>query len=308
MSTRRRALLILAGANCLFAGSYVTAKLALATWPFASLNMVRFTVAAAVLAPYLWQHRQDLPRGRSDQLRLAAMCALGFIGNKAFEYWGLSLSTATDMALLIGAEALVTVVLSVLLLHERIRSFEGAGLILGGFGIYLVVVGGLRLPSGFGHGQLLGNLLIVLSLVLEACFTIVGKTVVARYPPFLVTAAVVAGSLVAWWPAGLSALAVRHWPGLTWGVVVAALYLGVVTTVLGYWAWFYGLQRVMPGALAPLLFIQPLVGTGLAIAVRGERPGPATLVGGALVLAGVVLVVATRQAPADALPASPGAG
>lgn len=301
MSGRRRALLILAGANCLWAGSYVTGKAALATWPFASVNMLRFTIAAAVLFPYLWRQRHLLPRGRGDQLRLAAMCGLGFIGNKAFEYWGLSLSTATDMALLIAAEALVTVLLSILFLGERIRRWETAGLLVGGFGVYLVVVGGLRLPTGFGGGQALGNLLILVSLVLEAAFTVVGKTVVSRYPPFLVTAAIVTGSLVAWWPAGLAALAVRGWPPLTWGVVVGGLYLGLVTTVIGYWAWFYGLQRVMPGAMAPLLFIQPL-----AVLIRSERPGLATLIGGGLVLAGVSLVVSQRH-PAEAAPVA-GAG
>ncbi|MHB8393185.1 MAG: DMT family transporter [Candidatus Dormibacteria bacterium] len=303
MTQRRRALLILAAVNCLFAGSYVTAKLALSTWPFASLNMLRFAIAGAVLAPYLWRHRRLLPRERQDQLRLLAMCALGFVGNKAFEYWGLSLTTATDMALLIGAEALFTVVLSVLILAERIRRWETVGLVAGGLGIYLVVVGGLRLPAGFGANQALGNLLIVISLLLEALFTIVGKTVVARYPPFLITAAVVTGSLVAWGPAGLAALAVRHWPPVTLGVVAAGLYLGIVTTVVGYWGWFYGLRRVMPGALAPLLFIQPLVGTALAILIRGEHPGTATLIGGGLVLAGVTLVIGTRQ-PAEAAPAA----
>ncbi|MHB1501211.1 MAG: DMT family transporter [Candidatus Dormibacteria bacterium] len=308
MRPERRALLILAGANCLFAGSYITAKLALTTWPFASLNMLRFTVAALVLAPYLWRHRRLLPRDRPDQLRLAAMCALGFIGNKAFEYWGLSLSTATDMALLIGAEALATVVLSVLLLGERIRRVETLGLVLGGGGIYLIVAGGLRLPGGFGSGHLLGNLLILLSLLLEACFTIVGKTVVSRYPPFLVTSAIVCGSLVAWWPAGLSALAARDWAGLSWNVVAAGLYLGILTTVVGYWAWFYGLQRVMPGAVAPLLFIQPLVGTALAVLIGGERPGLATLFGGLLVIAGVIMVVVTRQPLASSPPAAAGGG
>lgn len=306
MSGRRSALLILAGANCLWAGSYVAGKAALTTWPFASLNMLRFTIAAAVLVPYLWRNRRLLPRGRADQLRLAAMCALGFVGNKAFEYWGLSLSSATDMALLIGAEALVTVLLSILFLGERIRRWETAGLLAGGFGVYLVVVGGLRLPTGFGGGQTLGNLLILLSLVLEAIFTVVGKTVVSRYPPFLVTAAIVIGSLVAWWPAGLAALAVRGWPPLTWGVAAGGLYLGLVTTVIGYWAWFYGLQRVMPGAMAPLLFIQPLVGTALAVLIRSERPGVATLVGGGLVLAGVSLVLSQRH-PAEAAPVA-GAG
>jgi drug/metabolite transporter (DMT)-like permease len=306
MSQRRLAFLALILANCLWAASYVIGKDALATWPFASLNMLRFTIAAVVLAPYLWRNRSLLPRGRPDQLRMAAMCALGFIGNKAFEYWGLSLTTATDTALLIAAEAMATVVLSVIILGERVRRWETAGLVVGGFGVYLVVMGGLRLPDNFSGGQALGNLLVLFSLVLEAGFTVVGKTVVSRYPPFLLTAAVVTGSLIAWWPAGLTALAVRGWPSLTWGVLLAAIYLGVFTTSIGYWAWFYGLQRVMPGAVAPLLFIQPLLGSALAILIRGERPGVATLVGGTLVLGGVALVVGQRHPKADAPTASAG--
>lgn len=308
MSPRTRALLILAGSNCLWAGSYVAGKAALGTWPFASLNMLRFTIAGVALAPYLWSHRGQLPRTTPDRLRLGAMCLLGFVGNKAFEYWGLSLSTASDMALLIAAEALVTVVLSVLVLRERIRLLEAAGLLVGGFGVYLVVVGGWRLPSGFGGGQALGNLLIVISLVMEAGFTVVGKTLVSRYPPFLVTAALVVGSLIAWWPAGLAQLAQSGWPGPTLGLVVGGLYLGLITTVVGYWAWFYGLQRVMPGAMAPLLFIQPLVGTALAVLLQGDQPGLPTLVGGGLVLAGVTLVVGQRQAGPGATPAGAGGG
>ena len=41
------------------------------------------------------------------------MCCLGFVGTKALEYWGLSLTTASDTAILIAAEALATVLLSV---------------------------------------------------------------------------------------------------------------------------------------------------------------------------------------------------
>ena len=307
-SQRGRAVLILAASNCLWAGSYVAGKDALANWPVASLNMLRFTIAGLVLAPYLWANRRRLPRGRGYRTRLAAMCLLGFIGNKAFEYWGLSLSNATDMALLIAAEALVTVLLSVLLLKERVRAVQAGGLLAGGFGVYLVVVGGLRPPSAFGGPQAVGNLLIIISLVMEAGFTIVGKTVADRYPPFLITAAVVVGSLVAWWPAGLIQLGSAGWPAPTWAVIGGGLYLGLITTVVGYWAWFYGLQRVMPGAMAPLLFIQPLVGTALAVLLRGERPGVATLLGGAMVLMGVFLVAVERHPSPSAPPASAGGG
>ncbi|MGH7697446.1 MAG: DMT family transporter [Candidatus Dormibacteria bacterium] len=297
---RQRALLVLIATNCLWAGSYVAGKTALADWPFASLNMLRFTIASLLLAPLLWRQRHLLPRQRGDRWRLLAMCLLGFVANKALEYLGLSLTTASDTALLIAAEALATVALSVALLGERLRRLAGLGLALGAAGVYLVVEGGLRLPALVGSHSL-GNLLVVASLVLEAGFTVIGKTVVERYPPLLITAAVVAGSLLAWWPAGLAALAVRGWPGLSGPGWLGAIYLGAVGTALCYWGWLYGLRRVMPGATAPLLFIQPLLGAALAVLIRGERPGLATLVGGLLILGGVTTVVGQRR-PAPRAP------
>jgi drug/metabolite transporter (DMT)-like permease len=300
MSGRQRALLVLAFTNCLFAGSYVAGKAALATWPFASVNMLRFTIAGILLLPALWRGRRLLPRDHGDRWRLVAMCGMGFIGTKALEYWGLSLTTASDTALLIAAEALATVLLSVAFLHERVRVLESLGLLLGGFGVYLVVEGGLRTPALLSGPQSVGNLLVVASLLLEAGFTVIGKTVVERYPPLLITAAVVAGSLVAWWPAGVAALWVRHWPGMSLGGWIGVFYLGAITTALCYWLWLWGLKRVMPGAMAPLLFIQPLVGTALAVWIRGERPSLATLLGGVLILAGVTTVVTHRRAEPEA--------
>lgn len=303
MSGRQRALLVLAGTNCLWAGSYVAGKAALADWPFASVNMLRFTIAAALLLPVLWRGRHQLPSARGDRWRLLAMCGLGFGGNKALEYWGLSLTSATDTALLIAAEALATVLLSVALLSERIRALEALGLLLGGLGVYLVVEGGLRAPTGLSGSHSLGNLLVVASLVLEAGFTVIGKTVVDRYPPLLITAAVVSGSLVAWWPAGLASLRLAGWPPLSLAGWLGIVYLGAITTALCYWGWLWGLKRVMPGAVAPLLFIQPLLGTALAVWIRGERPSWATLLGGGLILLGVTTVV-TRRDPAPEAPAA----
>ncbi|HVC38834.1 MAG TPA: DMT family transporter [Candidatus Dormibacteraeota bacterium] len=306
MSGRQRALLVLAGTNCLWAGSYIAGKAALANWPFASVNMVRFTIAAAILLPFLWRGRHRLPTAAGDRWRLIAMCLLGFVGNKALEYLGLSLTTASDTALLIAAEALATVLLSAALLSERIRRLEAVGLLLGGLGVYLVVEGGVRAPTVLAGPASLGNLLVVASLVLEAGFTVIGKTVVDRYPPLLLTAAAVTGSLIAWWPAGLAALWARGWPTLSMAGWIGIVYLGAVTTALCYWAWLWGLKRVMPGAMAPLLFIQPLLGTGLAVWIRGEHPSWATLLGGLLILLGVTTVVVRREPAAEAPVASAG--
>jgi len=57
----------------------------------------------------------------------------------------------------------------------------------------------------------------------------------------------------------------------------------------------------MPGAMAPLLFIQPLLGTGLAVWIRGEHPSLPTLFAGVLILLGFTTVVQRREpAPGSA--------
>ncbi len=259
-----------------------------------------------VLSPVLWRGRHQLPRTAPDRWRIVAMCGLGFGATKALEYLGLSLTSATDTALLIAAEGLATVGLSWLFLRERIGRVQALGLAAGLVGVYLVVEGGVRLPTGLAGPGTLGNVLVVLALVFEAGFTIVGATIAARYPPLLITAAVVTGSLVVWWPAGLASLALRGWPGLTPAGVLGAVYMGLISTAVCYWAWFFGLRRVRPGSLAPLLFIQPVVGTLLAVWIRGERPGAATLLGGALVLGGVATVVRERRPGPRVVPAGAG--
>ena len=109
--------------NALWAGTYAAGKTALTQLSFIELNALRFTLATLVLLPVLWSGRGIAARELSDRnsLReLARLVVLGFVLNKAFEYAGLSLSTAVDVALLIATESIFTAVLSWIVLNEPV--------------------------------------------------------------------------------------------------------------------------------------------------------------------------------------------
>jgi drug/metabolite transporter (DMT)-like permease len=297
MSVRRTALLVVIACNVLWAGSYVAGKAALDQVPFATLNALRFGIATVVLAPIVWRGRALLPRQRRDRLALLAIAAFGFCGNKALEFLGLSLTTATDTALLITSESLVTLLLAVLVLGERLQRRTALALAVAAAGVYVIVERGLTAPHLPRGGEALGDLLVVASLALESCATIAGASLLSRSrSPAVVTAAAIALSLVVWLPAGagiavhsgLPHLGVAGWSGV--------LYLALVTTCIAYIGWYWGLQRLSAQDVTPLLLVQPLAGTLAAAVVRGERPGTATIAGGLLVLAGVALV-ALRRGP-----------
>lgn len=295
MPSRRTALLVVITCNLLWAGSYVAGKAALDEVPFVTLNALRFAIAGLIFAPVVWRGRHLLPRDRGGRLRLLAIAAFGFCGNKALEFLGLSLTTATDTALLITSESLVTLLLAVVLLGERLQPRTAVALGVGAVGVYVLVEGGLVAPHLLRGGQGTGDALVVGSLMLESVATVSGARLMRGGAPFTVTGAAIMLSMLVWGPAELGVGLHSGAPHISAAGWAGILYLAVMATVVAYSGWFWGLQRLSAQDVTPLLLVQPLAGTLIAAVVRGERPGASTLFGGACVLAGVALVALRRE-------------
>ncbi len=296
---------MLAIGNTLWGGTYAAGKQALSCLSFAELNAVRFSIATLLMAPALWSGRRliaDQLRGRQSMWELARLVLLGFVLNKAFEYAGLAMSTAVDVALLIAAESLFTAVLSWTVLGERVTRSGVAALVAGGAGVYLVVARGV-LPNVEGPGgaaRIIGDLLVVAALFFEAGYTITGKASLARVPPLLLTSISVAGSLAVWIPASAIEMAREGIPQMTAAAWLSVAYMAVFGTVAGYWMWFRALSRVGASVAAPFLFIQPLVGAALGVVLLGESLTLPTVAGAALILASLAMVTAGARTSKEA--------
>src|SRR5262249_26221756 len=159
-----------------------------------------------------------------------------------FEYFGLALSTASDVALLISTESLFTALLSWTVLRERVTRTGIAALVVGLAGVYLVVERGL-VPNlgggGAGAARVLGGVLGIGAVVLEGGYTIRGKSMLGRVPALPLVSITLMGGLLVWLPAGAVAVAHSGLPRLTGGEWLAVLYMALVATVAGYWMWFY---------------------------------------------------------------------
>lgn len=297
--TPRGAMLMLVLCNLLWAGSYVAGKEALAALSPVELNALRFSVAGLLFGPLLWRHRAHLRLDRRDLPRLALLCLLGFVLNKAAEYTGLSLTTAAETALLIASESIFTAVMAWLILRERVQRGTVAGLLVGALGVYVVIEDGLRLPHLGGGTQVLGDLLVVLSLVFAALYTVLGKRSLARYPGLLIVASSVIGSLAVWLPAASINIAHSGLPHLDAAAWAGVLYLATGGTVLPYIGWLAALRYVGAANAGVTLFLQPLAGAVLAIVVLGERPSWTALAGGLCIVGGVWLAGRAQSEAAE---------
>lgn len=256
------------------------------------MNALRMIISALVLLPLLIMRRKDLHLTRRDLPQLLVLALVGFVINKVLEFGGLALTTASDVALLITSESIFTALLSWLLLRERVRLSTVCALLLGFFGVYLIVERSLlpTLPAGGGILRVVGDLLVVLALIFESFYTVRGKALLVKHSPLLVTSAAIVGSTIFWIPFAGGEIMMRGWPTISWQGWLGLIWLALMATVVAYLAWFKGLEKVEGTTAAIILFIQPLLGTLLALLLLGEQLSSMTLIGGGLILLSVYLI------------------
>jgi drug/metabolite transporter (DMT)-like permease len=287
---------VLLFANLVYATSYVVTRVTLADVPPALLALGRLTIAAIVLWPLV--RTLEAPAARPDHCdawRIVAMGAVGFAGAYACSHWGLVRSTATNAALLIIVEPMSIMLLSPALLGERLRRREAAGATVALAGTALVVLNGV---PGLTHAvapHWRGDLLLALAGVAYGAYTLIGRDVLARHGPVLVTA-----RSIGWGAVVMAPLAVIEWvggarPAPTVAAVAGVLYLAVVITALGYLVWNWALARVSAPRASIFLTVQPIGGAVLGVVLLREPLTAFTAAGAALIVLGLWLTVADRE-------------
>ena len=283
---------ILIAANGAWATSYVAAKFALQETSVTMMLALRMSISALILLPFLIIKRKALHLHVKDLPQLLLLSLVGFVINKLFEFGGLALTTASDVALLITAESIFTAALSWLVLHERCRRQTVFALGLGFVGVYLIVEQSVipTIPVGGGVWRIIGDLLVILALLIEAFYTVRGKALLVKHSPLLITSASIVGSTLFWVPVAGWEMYTTGWhmPGLL--TLISIGWLALVCTVFAYLAWFQGLTRITGSAAASTLFIQPLLGTLLAIVLLHDHLTPATVCGGLLIIVSVYFI------------------
>ncbi|HCJ33750.1 MAG TPA: hypothetical protein DHV65_05560 [Ktedonobacter sp.] len=279
-------------ANALWAASYVAAKFALTDTSLIIMLALRMGISALVLLPFLITMRKNLNLSRQLIPQLLLLALIGFVLNKLLEYGGLALTTASDVALLITSESIFTAALSWLLLRERFKPLTGFALLLGFVGVYLIVERSLipNIPAGGGLMRVLGDLLVILALLVEAYYTVRAKSMLVKHSPFLITSASIIISMFFWTPVAAWEILTTGWHPIGLVAWLSIAWLAIMSTVIAYLAWFKGLARIDGSAAASTLFIQPLLGTFLAIVILHDQLTPMTVVGGILIIVSVYLI------------------
>jgi drug/metabolite transporter (DMT)-like permease len=275
-------------------GTFVAARFAVGEAPPFFAASCRFIIASAFLIPLAaWQsHKEGRRFPLPEDLRqLAGLFSLGLTGvflyNAVF-FTGLKLTTASNGALIVAINPLLTAVLSALWLRERVSPSQAAGLLLSLFGVALVIArGSLGIVASLSFNR--GDLIMLGAPLCWALYSILGKKVLSRFTPLAATTYAAFFGAVMLVPAALMEHAATGGPlpAFSWLGWLAILQLALLGTVVGFVWWYEGVQRIGTARAAAFVNLVPLFGALLAALILGERLVAAQLWGGFLVIVGV---------------------
>lgn len=292
MPVRHRLLAVLVAV--LWGLNFLAIHASLQSFPPFALVALRFALIA--VPTVLLVPRPQVP------LRWLVGYGLGFgVLQFTFLYAGMAAGMPAGLAsLVLQASAPFTLVLGALLLRERVTGAQWLGIGVAVAGMVLVGVARAQaaalvpflLVLAGGLGWAFGNLASRLARPPDPLALTLWMSVVVPVPMLALSLLVEGpGRIGAALVASFSPAGVPAWLGLA--------YTCVVGTAIGSGIWTWLLARHPAGQVAPFSMLVPVVGVATAALVLGERPGWLELLGGAVVVAGV-LVGARRPRPARA--------
>lgn len=279
---------------------YPATKYVLETIDATIVAFARYCIATIALLPFFVAERRKAtsPLTRRDALGMSALGAIGVGGFAVCITFGIRLSTASNGALLVNTQPILTALLAPLLIGEATSRTRISGGLFGLVGIYLLVSGGTGIREVLEAQYLAGNALLLAAALLFSIYSIFVKQYVSRYggltPTFLSmatgTVLLIPVLLSGTWQS-LGSLRVVH--------VLILLYVGVIATAVANLLLNQSFHHLGVVRAMGLKFLIPLFGFVLSIVLLQEKPGWVEYLGAGIVVGSVLLIQRARVRQAD---------
>ncbi len=270
------------------------APAAVATW--------RITVGAAALGTCAWCFaRSRFWPARRDVPRLLLCAVLGVVLNQGLYLEGLARTQAIKTGVLICMIPVFTYLVAVAVRQERLSARRLAGIGVAAAGLLPLLLDGTG-AAVFAEDAV-GTALVTTNGLCYSFYLVLSRPLTARMPPLVVIAWVYLLSLpfVPWFAVRAELLPDVP-PRAAWALALILIF----PTVLAYLLNTFALARVAASTTAFFVFLQPFIIGIAGVLLLDETLKHGTILGGAALLAGGLLVM--RRPRVAAAPASAGPG
>lgn len=225
---------------------------------------------------------------KSDWWRIVACAVFGMVLNMLMFFKGLSLSTPINSAVSMTITPVLLLLLTALILKERITWIKSFGIVFGLSGALVLIVFQEKTQTNAPNIPL-GNLLFVLNAISYSFYLILVKPLVSKYKPVTLLKFFFLIAFCINLPVGYSELVQVEWSSLNTSEIGQMAFVVVATTFLTYLFNIFALKQLSPSTVGVFIYLQPLIATVFAVLMGADTLNALRIGAASLIFFGVYL-------------------
>jgi drug/metabolite transporter (DMT)-like permease len=233
------------------------------------------------------------PLSRADWIRFIIAGVGGQVLAQLGMTWGISLSLASNGAILNLLIPVISAVLASIMLRERMSLLRVGSLLIGLVGVAIMSAGDLRQASFFQSRFFIGNLLILGGCLGSSFYNVYCKELLHRFEEIeiliysYITASIASIPLLIW----VEPVPWRNFLSFGWQSWTAFAFLALFMYGASMLLFFAALAHLDVTTASISLYLVPVFGVILAIVLLGERLTAMEVIGAVIVLFATLIIV-----------------
>ena len=193
---------------------------------------------------------------KKDFPRIILCGLLGAAANQLLFFNGLNLTSPIDASIIITATPVIVLILSVILLKEKVTSNKVIGITIGAIGAIILI---WHSNTEIGTSSLLGNIFVFLNACAYGLYLVIVKPLLKKYHSTTIISWVFLFGFIFMLPFGIPDIINTNFSAFTFDTYLVVGFVVVFTTFFAYLFNIYALNYVSPSVNSSYIYLQPAV-------------------------------------------------
>lgn len=237
-----------------------------------------------LIAPFFSSEKIE----KEDFPRIIAAAFFGVALNMLTFFKGLSYTSPIMSAVLMVTTPMIVLVLSAILMKERMKKHKVFGLILGLIGTVFLILYGKSVVNA--SNAMLGNLLVFINAVSYGFYLIIVKKLMDKYNAFAFVKWIYTFGFLMVLPFGWNEFQAINFENIPVDIAWKIGFVVIISTFLTYLLNLVSMRELKPTTVAVFIYLQPLFATVFAIGLGKDDLGWVKIASALLIFVGVYLV------------------
>lgn len=230
---------------------------------------------------------------KSDFPRIIAAAFFGVALNMLTFFKGLSYTSPIMGAVLMVTTPMIVLILSAIIMKERMLKRKVFGIILGLAGTVSLILYGKSMINA--PNEMLGNLLVFINAVSYGFYLIIVKKLMDKYNAFTFVKWIYSFGFLMVLPFGWSEFDAVNWSLVPIDIYWKIGFVVIFSTFLTYLLNLVSMRELKPTTVAVFIYLQPLFATVFAISLGKDELSWVKIGSAILIFTGVYLVTQKKK-------------